>query len=381
MHDITRRTAIQGGLASAAIGLTACAPAAPEPVAPPTPTPTPSPTPTPTPTPSPTPTVDDRPRWPLTGEVMADPAAGRHPAVAVKIPDNKNEHPQEGINDADIVFVQLDGYRDSSGYDGTRLMAVFHSMMDTRVAPVRSLRPVDAPLLAPMNAVLGSSGGAPWVVNYLESFSEFLSSDLVYINNRGTGAYSRNDKRIYKIKGKSYFDRALVCHPDGLAAIADVFPDGPPVAYLPFATDVDEPSTATGRPARQVDVPWKGDAYAMSYTYDEDTDQYLRSMPWGPHELLDGSRVTTDNILVIRSGQYRDKLFEGAGQIEPIHAIMDDTGTFIHASGGTYVTGTWSKGAVESLFEFMVDDGTPLLMRPGRTFVELADEDTDVVIA
>lgn len=177
---------------------------------------------------------------------MSDPTLGGHPAVAVKVPDNQNEHPQEGINEADIVFVQADGYRNPNGYDGTRLMPVYHSNMAENSAPVRSLRPVDVPLLAPMHAVLGSSGGAPWVVNYLESFSESISSDLVYIDMKGTGAYSVNRERVRKYQGQTYYDRALVCHPGILAEVSGVFPDGPPIAYLPFATDVDEPSIAKG---------------------------------------------------------------------------------------------------------------------------------------
>lgn len=39
-------------------------------------------------------------------------------------------------------------------------------------------------------------------------------------------------------------------------------------------------------------------------------------MPWGKHTELDGSRVTTENVLVIKASQYTDKLAEGAGNPE-----------------------------------------------------------------
>lgn len=77
-----------------------------------------------TPTPTPTPSVDTRPRWPLSGRLLANPADAHHAAVAVKVPDNKNEHPQTGLDKADIVYVELDGYRDSSGYSSTRLVPI-----------------------------------------------------------------------------------------------------------------------------------------------------------------------------------------------------------------------------------------------------------------
>ena len=47
-------------------------------------------------TPSPSPSVDARPRWPLTGKLLKDKGKGRHAAVAVKVPDNRREHPQRG---------------------------------------------------------------------------------------------------------------------------------------------------------------------------------------------------------------------------------------------------------------------------------------------
>jgi hypothetical protein len=90
------------------------------------PTPPPTLEPIPGATPSPSPSVDARPRWPLSGKLLKDEGKARHAAVAVKVPDNRREHPQRGIDKADIVFVELEGYRDASGYGGTRLVPVFH---------------------------------------------------------------------------------------------------------------------------------------------------------------------------------------------------------------------------------------------------------------
>jgi Protein of unknown function (DUF3048) N-terminal domain len=46
---------------------------------------------------------------PLTGKLLKDESKARHVAVAVKVPDNRREHPQRGIDEADIVFVELEG--------------------------------------------------------------------------------------------------------------------------------------------------------------------------------------------------------------------------------------------------------------------------------
>ena len=46
-------------------------------------------------------------------------------------------------------------------------------------------------------------------------------------------------------------------------------------------------------------------------------------------------------------------------------------GTFYYLHTGRYVKGTWSKAAITDLFQFTLDDGSPLTVAPGRTFLEL----------
>src|SRR4029450_10472961 len=176
MAQISRRAALLGIVG---IGLAGCSKTSVQLIGPPTPPATHSPT--PSTTPSPSPSVDTRPRWPLTGKLLKDEDNARHAAVAVKVPDNRWEHPQRGIDKADIVFVELEGYRDASGYSGTRLVPVFHSRMADDVAPVRSIRPVDIPLLSPIHALIGNTGAAPWVVNYVKRYRAYIDGLLSYM--------------------------------------------------------------------------------------------------------------------------------------------------------------------------------------------------------
>jgi hypothetical protein len=377
MTALGRRTLLAGALGAAGAALAACSKGSPK--AAPT-TATPSPTTTASPTASPA--GDTRPRWPLTGELMKDPAAGKHAAVAVKVPDNKNEHPQEGLDQADIVFVELDGYRDSSGYSSTRLVPVFHSSMARDVAPVRSVRPVDMALLSPITAIIGNTGATGWVGNYAKQFGRFVEASLSYMATKGSGSYSIDPKRVRTYQGNTYYDRAVVCHPAVLAKQTPKFRSGPPRPYFPFATGDEKPSTEAGRPARHVRVPWKsGDSYDMAYAYDAKSGRYLRSMPWGPHTLANGKRVAPVNVLVIQARQHYDKIFRGSGHDEPIHDIINTKGRFYYFHGGKYVTGTWTKGAVEQPFKLVLADGTPLKMAPGQTYVELAQRDAKVRIS
>ncbi|MGJ3507500.1 DUF3048 domain-containing protein [Enemella sp. A6] len=371
MAEISRRTLLWGGLAAAGVLATGCGQnvdskfleGKKEPTQPPPSTPPPAPPPV----------------WPLTGKPLPDEAAGKHAAVAVKVPDNKYEHPQSGINDADLVFVQLDGYVDSSGQSATRLMPVFHTTLPEGVIPVRSIRPVDVPLLAPIGAVVGNTGGAQWVVNYAEKYSDHLDVSQTYMETRGTGSYSIDGSRVYTYDGQKKYDRAVVAHPKVLSQRNEKFAQGPAKPYLPFAVGDDKPSTENGNAARQVEVPWKrNDAYTMRYEFDEGAGLYRRFMPWGEHTLVDGEQVTTENILVIRAEVTTEKIFEGKGGAEPIHGIMSAKGAFTYCHGGKAVTGTWAKGEVQEPFTFTLDDGSPLKIAPGRTFVELPYEESEV---
>ncbi len=91
------------------------------------------------------------------------------------------------------------------------------------------------------------------------------------------------------------------------------------------------------------------------------------------NRLADGTRVSTDNVLVIKAKQHYGKIFRGRGHAEPLHDIINAKGTFYYFNGGRYVTGRWRKGAVSEPFRFTLANGAPLKMAPGQTFVELPD--------
>ena len=64
-----------------------------------------------------------------------------NPVIAVKVENTAAARPQVGLSQADIVFVQeVEGAQ-------TRLVAVYHSRLPTRLGPVRSARTTDAQLL------------------------------------------------------------------------------------------------------------------------------------------------------------------------------------------------------------------------------------------
>lgn len=379
MEPVSRRAAMLGALGVAGASLVGC-------------TSTPAETsaaPAPSQTPTPTPTTEATPRWPLNGKVLKNPEKAAHIAVAVKVPDSEGEHPQLGLDKADIVYVELDGYPAQVGVSGTRLVPIFHSEFPEAVNPVRSIRPVDIPMLSPINPVIGNTGAFKWVMDYAKEFSDYLVPTKTYMAMKGTGAYSILQSRVRTLNGVTYYDRAVTCHPAVLAEQTKKFATGPQVSYFPWAESEDEVSTmVSGETATSITVPWKKEqTYPMRYTWSEKKGRYLRSMPWGKHVLADGTRVSCDNVLVIKAKQTFGKIYRSGtikphygGHDEPIHEIINAEGTFYYAFGGKFVKGTWKKGEVNEVFQFTLDDGTPLKMSPGQTYVELPNTTSKIAI-
>lgn len=364
MENLSRRAALLGALGLVGAGLVGCtSQSGPRTAG----TPSSSPN-----TPAPTPSQDTRPRAPLTGALLTNPAALAHAAVAIKVPNLRLEYPQIGLNEADIVFCQPNG----DAY--TRFCAVYHSKFAESVNPVRSMRPVDVPLLAPMRPVFGNTGAANWVENYVNHHKQYLES-LPFMAVQGTGAYGIDRKRVIVVNGQRMYDRAVVVHPKVLLKLAKRMKTAPPSLYLPFATGDDKPSTATGKPAKTIAIPYsRGNTYDMGYAYDAKTNKYLRVEPWGPHIMTDNQRVTADSVLIIRARWYMGKIFAGGGADDPIVDIVNKQGSFYYFNGGKYVVGTWSKGNVADLFKFTCQDGTPLKVAPGRTWIELPQQGADI---
>lgn len=374
----TRRHILMGMLAAAgATSLGACGsdePAAETPTPTPTPEPeppSPTPTHTPTPTPEPEPTPEAVLRAPLTWLPVDDEASILGPAVALKVPNLRQETPQTaGFAEADMWFCQPNG----DSY--TRLVPVFHSRHPESVGPIRSLRPVDVPLLSPLHLVLGNTGAAGWVMNYVKAHEETLER-MTYLEWRDSGAYTVDRSRVYRANGKNQFDRAIMAHPAKMALLAERMTAAPPSDYLPFVEDASLASTATGSTASHIAIPY-GRNHDMSYEYDAASGTYARSQPWGPHTVEGGTQLTAENVLVIRAKWWMDKIWEGGGGADPVVDIIDAEGPFAYFHGGRVVTGTWRKGAIAENFTFTLDDGAPLQVAPGRTWVELPHVDAKI---
>ena len=288
-------------------------------------------------------TVPPPPVQPLTGLPLDDPTLLNRVALVVKVSNDPGARPQTGLNDADIVY-------EAWGAGPTRFATVWHSRDADFVGPVRSCREQDVNLVGSFNrAVFACSGGNPGNINLLRN------SDLLLVTEGHGPGWELDPHR----------GRPHKTHANTALLRSNAGPDrtGPPQQFHYRA--VGEDATAGDLMSgfdlqiQQVFVQWR---------YDLGSNGYVRSQSKQPHLLANGNRVTTDNVVVL-SLDYAPSHTDGRSP----DGNTIGTNPAVVFTGGRMVLGTWTRG--DRLEPFGLNDasGAAILLKPGRTFIELAN--------
>ena len=111
--------------------------------------------------------------------------------------------------------------------------------------------------------------------------------------------------------------------------------------------------------------------YLPSYLYQEETNTYKRYYNWEPMLDANGQEVTCSNVIIMdvnlkwlndRDDQPKYNLLRG-GKCE-------------YFIGGTHFTGTFEKERISKNTRYYDEDGNLVRFLPGKTFIQLVDEDT-----
>ncbi|MGH3464877.1 MAG: DUF3048 domain-containing protein [Kribbellaceae bacterium] len=287
-------------------------------------------------------------RAPLTGLPTDQPLD--RPAVTVKVSNSPDAHPHRGLADADIVVVEpITGAT-------TRLAAIFHSWLPEQVGPVRSLRPMDAPLIGPTGGVIANTMADRWVQQYVDEVADLANLGTLRV------------PRAYRIDSSRRAPNHVFAQPARLLELTDRA--APPEPYFSYAADAGR-STAqrSGRAAESVTVGYGGTA-TTTWRYDHGSGRWLRLEKWSAHRLEDGRQISAQNVIVLRA--QRDTSFTQAKASMTILDFIDAAGWLQLFTGDKVISGRWSKGGVNEPFTFTTTDGRPLLLAPGTTWVECA---------
>jgi hypothetical protein len=287
--------------------------------------------------------------WPLTGlpgEVV------ERPALAVKVENPKVARPQTGLEQADVVWEQMVEGGES------RFIAVYNSQLPESVGPVRSIRPMDGPILGPTHGLLACSGGQSRFIDKAKDAGlEVLTED----SGHSGGFYRSTDRSM---------PHNLYLHPAGLVAEADDSHKALPAAEFTFADSAGSATAAKdGRAAASVAVTISGIA-KPNWTWDESAKAYLRSEGETPSQSAAGVRLAAQNVIAVAVPIEMAGGADAAGNPIPESMIVG-SGSGLVATGGKAMDVEWSKSSSGEPLILKLADGSEVTLAPGITWIEL----------
>ena len=325
---------------------------APEKTAEATKAPTKTPTATPTPTPKPT-SVPLGNVNPFTGEAIEKDISSLRP-YAFMCNNISVAVPHCGVSQADIIMEMMD----EGGI--TRMMVFFADCSDVPViGSIRSARAYNIDTALGYDAFLVHCGCSDEGDAMIAAYG---MEDIDQINGRyGPDSFYRDPTRAAE-RGNEHSLMAVgsaIANSPAAMGYRLTHPDGYDYSYgLSFSEDA--VSQCVGD-ATQINVTYAGDK-TSNFTYNPETGTY--TMYQYGEEYTDDYKAAVPfaNVIMIYANTYL--------QSDGLHLTIDLTnGNGFYFTGGRYVPILWYKDGANDVFHFTLEDGTPLQLSVGKTFV------------
>jgi hypothetical protein len=300
---------------------------------------------TPTPAPPPPPPVV----WPLTGVPVA--AVPARPAVAVKIENSIDARPQTGLNSADMVWEEV--------VEGgiTRYLAVFDSKLPPVIGPVRSVRPMDPSIAAPLHGLFAFSGGQ-------HPFPEQAAASGLQVLSMDAGADGFYRSRARRAPHNVYADLQTFLRQ------ANAGHKAPPPRQFVFAARGEQPTAlVSGVPAPALHLTLSRLSHPV-WTWSPSIGGWARAENTRLAKGSDGQQLRATNVVVLRVDVVNTRYRDPANNPVP-ETKLSGTGQAVVATGGKIVHATWAKASVGAVLTLTGSDGAPIRLAPGSTWVEL----------
>lgn len=292
----------------------------------------------------------DVPRHPLTGVELGTASVGG-PSIAIKIDNTGAGRPQVGIAAADLVFEEL--------VEGgvTRYLAVFQTEVPNEVGPVRSGRPQDSDLVAPIGGVFVFSG----VGN--SNVREIIRRSGVQLVEHDTSGGTEDGQFFFRSTRKP---APLNLHIEAASLLEGYSTLAPSVQYFQYKTDpADATAVLAGVEASSVRAVFSSGIESI-WKWDSASGTYLKFLTNGsPDNDADGTQISATNVVTL-SPNYID--VEGL----PTAVIAGQTDRAYVATGGKVLEARFVSAGASSPLQLTDQDGNPVYLTPGKTFVLLA---------
>ena len=308
---------------------------------------------------------------PLTGEPLVDPSIMNRPALAVKIGTSSVGRPQTGINQADVLIeVRVETI--------TRLFAVFHSQDAVSLGPVRSARSSDADILANFGRpVYGHSGANPGV---LREISQGQSAGKLY-ELRWDGLpndYWRIADRVPPWNLYTTTSHIWRAAPGSLSAPEPLFEYRREGEALPSDAEPVPGVEVRYLGGTVVHFAWDAEAGGWARWQDGTPHVDMARNPDGtPNPNVDPVQVTSANVVVLQTrytGSAACSYCPEAITVDP------DGGVALVFTAGHMIRGRWSRPSASQPWQVTDNNGNPVRLTPGQTFIVLPGGDVLVMV-
>lgn len=301
-------------------------------------------------------------RHPLTGEPLDAPWMGNPTAVVIN--NIKECLPQHGISQADFLYeIETEG-------GITRCLAVFSDLKDIgAIGPVRSARTYFNNVAVSYGAALVHCGGSPNALKGRYGDGADTISGWQHIDQMYNGSYFYRDTDR-KSQGYAYEHTLFTSDEKLLAALAkkgyNTTNEKATDFGLSFADDV----ALDGAAANTVTVKFLGKK-TTTMTYDAASGLYKAS-EYGSDWMDANTRtqLAFKNVIVVYADQWKNK--------EPSYTRsyydLTGTGSGVFACNGKLVSIKWTRDGLRDSFHYTLEDGTPLTLGVGTTYVAVVSD-------
>lgn len=287
------------------------------------------------------------PKNSLSGRIGSD-----GPILAVKIDDTAPAHPQAGLEDADIVYIeQVEGGL-------TRLAAIFSSKIPPVIGPVRSARISDLDILQQFGRVAFAYSGA----------QSKLLPVIAAANLENLGA-QRQSPQIYSTDPLRNAPTAMMLQAQKL--MANVAAAKLPVAISkPIGWSFGE-KPETGTAISSVKVSWPANSYNATWSAKE--KRWLLSQKERPNLSSSGVHLGPTTFVIqlvsITDSIYRDK----GGGVTPFSETVGAGKGFI-LRDGLAIAANWSRPSGDQGTTWKTSAGDAIKFAAGQVWIALTDK-------
>ena len=291
---------------------------------------------------------DPEPVNSLSGRVGSD-----GPILVVKIDDTRAAHPQAGLEDADVIYIeQVEGGL-------TRLAAVYSSKIPAVIGPVRSARISDIEILQQFGRVAFAYSGA----------QKKLLPVIAAANLENLGA-QRQSREIYANDPMRNAPTAIMLQAQTL--MQKVKEQQLPVAISKsvgwnFADTVD-----TGTAIASAKVSWPANSYDAVWSAAE--KRWLLSHSGVPNLAASGVHLGASTFVIqivsITPSEYVDKF----GGVTPFTATVGSGRGYI-LRDGKYISALWDRPTPDAGTTWRTVQGEEIAFAPGQIWIALTDKE------